>query len=406
MGQGAELMSVWDEIRSDYPAALRHAYLDTACKGIPPSVAEAAIASHVRRLRDSPGDSVTGETLVMLEQLDRARSAAARLIGAGEGGIALVPSTGEGLTSLAAGLRLDRAANVVVSDLEFAGCVLPWRCAGHEVKFVPHRDGAIDLADLDAAIDRRTAAVVISSVQEVNGFRVDLEELASICRRRDVLVIVDAIQHVGRLPLDVVATTVDAVAVGGHKWLCAPFGMGFLYAGERILERLDPPFRALMTAISPGGGWSPYLESPDRHPADELRFPEDARALEAGALGTTLAAAGLAASIERLLEIGPAEIAARSGLLLDRARSGLEASGAHIVTPAGSAPSSMVTFSTSANLDDERRLVSDLAAASVLTSLRGTTGVAGIRVSPYLYNDEDDIDRLTAVVESHLSRRR
>ena len=392
----------WRTVRADYPALSRQAYLDTACKGIPSSVAELAIVEHVRRLRESPARSTTDETIAMLSAFDRARTAVAALVGANAAEIALMPSTESGIAALAAALPFERGSNVVASDLEFIGTVLPWRFHGIDVKFVPHRSGVIELADLVQAIDGRTRAVVVSSVQEVNGFRVDLNELGRLCRERDVLLIVDAIQHVGPLPLDVGAVPVDAVAVGGHKWLGAPFGMGFTYVSQRILASLTPPSHPFMTAEPPSGGWSSYLESLDRRPDDALSFPRDARALESGALGTTLAAAGLAASVETLLAIGPAAIVNRSRELVAATVSALEAVGATIVTPRGNESSSIVTFRTPGDLDEDRRLVEALAGDGIVVSLRSTTGVGGIRVSPYFYNDEEDIDRLGAAAERAL----
>ncbi len=51
---------------------------------------------------------------------------------------------------------------------------------------------------------------------------------------RGVFLIVDAVQQIGAIPLDVTKTPVDAIACGGHKWLMAPFGCGFLYLEPRI----------------------------------------------------------------------------------------------------------------------------------------------------------------------------
>jgi len=399
----------WGIIRNDYPALTGRAYLDTACKGIPSSRAAGAITDHLAMLRESPSDSTTGETIRMLEQFDRARAACATLIGAAIDEIALMPSTEAGIAALATALAFGPGTNVVASDLEFVGTVLPWRVleqTGVQVKLVPHRDGTIDLDDLDAAVDKQTRAVVISAVQEVNGFRTDLEELSRLCRSRAVLLIVDAIQHVGPLTLDVRATPVDAVAVGGHKWLCAPFGMGFLYVSRRLVERLRPPSRAFMTAQPPFGEWGPYLESPLRHPQDKLVFPRDARKLELGGLGTTLAAGGLAAAVETLLHIGPQDIAARSRKLVELTLEALRSAGAEVVTPASAARSSIVTFRTAPEIEAERSLVERLAVNKTLTSLRFTTGVGGIRVSPYFYNDEGDIDRLAVGVREAIKQRR
>jgi cysteine desulfurase/selenocysteine lyase len=388
-------MTDWAAVRRAYPALDGRSYLDTACKGIPSPAAVRAVEEHLALLRDSPGPSTTDETVRMLEQFDRVRAAAAALINATPEEIALVPSTEAGLAAVASALPLEPGTNVVASDLEFGGTLLPWRFSGAELRLLPHRDGTIGIDDLDAAIDARTRAVVISSVQEVNGFRVDLDALSRLCGERSVPLVVDGIQHVGPLPLDVAATPVGALAVGGHKWLCAPFGMGFLYVSRALSETLQPRARSFMTALPPEGGWSRYLADPQRHPADEMRFPDDARKLELGALGTTLAAAGLAAALETLNALGTHAIAARSAELVRTTVAALRDAGAGIVTPQTEQPSSIVTFRVAA---DDRPLVEELANAGILTSLRFTTGVGGIRVSPYFYNDENDVDRLAEIV--------
>jgi cysteine desulfurase/selenocysteine lyase len=398
----------WGAIRDDYPATVGRAYLDTACKGLPGSAAERALHEHVRALRNPPGRSTTDATIAMLAGFERARHAAAALIHARPDEIALVPSTEAGISAVAAALRLDVGTNVVASDLEFVGTVLPWRCLerrGVRLKLVPHREGRIEVADLAAAIDAQTRVVVASSVQEVNGFRLDLAELAGACQASNVVLVLDAIQHVGPLLLDVTETPVHALAVGGHKWLCAPFGMGFLYVSRFLLEMLEPPMRAFMTARPPADDWKEYLESPRRHPADALRFPAGAEKLELAALGTTLAAAGLAAAAETLIEIGLDAIAERSARLVQTTAAALERAGAEIVTPRTGACSSIVVFRSAADVDRERALVERLADENILASLRFTTGVGGIRVSPYFYNDESDIERLVTVVAGEIRRR-
>ncbi len=398
----------WAAIRNDYPAVIGRTYLDTACMGLPSPAAEAALGAHMAMLRNPPGDSTTDLTIRMLEQFDRARGAAASLIGAGRDEIALVPSTGAAIEVVASALRLPPGTHVLASELEFVGTVLPWRLLeqrGTSLRLVPHREGRIDVSDLEAAVDSNTRAVVVSSVQEVNGFRVDLHELSRMCRSRGVLLIVDAIQHVGPLLLDVAATPVDAVAVGGHKWLGAPFGMGFLYTSPALLDRLEPALRSFMTAHPPSGGWREYLEDPGRRPDDPLHFPDSAEKLELAGLGTTMAAAGLAAAIETLHRIGLAAIALRSAQLVELTTVALEEAGAEVVTPRAGAQSSIVTFRSSAKVESERQLVAKLSEERILASLRFTTGVGGIRLSPYFYNDESDIERMAEVVRRELTRR-
>jgi selenocysteine lyase/cysteine desulfurase len=393
----------WAEIRAGYPGALRRAYLDNACKGIPSARAVEAIAAHCAFLRECPGDSTTADTLVAREQLERARRAAAALVHAEPDEIALVQSTQDGLNALADALDLRGGDVVLVPDLEFVGTVMPWRSLerhGVEVRLVAHREGRVELADLEAALDERTRVIVASSVQEVNGFVLDVDGLAALCRRHGVVSVIDGIQHVGPLPFDVRRTPVDALAVGGHKWLCAPFGMGFLYVARRLHDGLTPTIPGYMTTEPPEGEWLTYLEDPERLPTDEMRLARDARKLELGAIGSSLPAAGLAAAIETLLEIGLEAIAARVERLLALAADALEDAGARIVTPDDGRGRAFLAFRAGATVDDERRLVARLAAEGVAVSLRFTTGVGGIRVAPYFYSDESDVERLAAAVRA------
>jgi selenocysteine lyase/cysteine desulfurase len=378
----------WQAVRARYPAASAKAYLDTACKGIPPPEAVAAIEDFCRFVRESPLSSVTDETIVVLEHMRRARQAAARLVGAEEDEIALVESTQQGLYAAADLLSLAPGEHVLASDVEFFGTVLPWR---DRLRLVPHRSGRTEVDDFAAAIDARTRAIVVSSVQEVTGALVDLPALSALCRERRLWLIVDGAQHVGPLPFDVRETPVDVLAVGGHKWLCCPFGLGFTYVRrDRLAERraTRPGYFALEP---PAAGWSAYLEDPRRTPVDDLGLTRTARSLEPGGTGPYMAAAALAACLEALLELPQRfeRVQELVGQLLD----GLDRRGLHVVSPRDRR-SGIVVF----DVPDAHTLVDRLARSGVAVSLRHTTGIGGIRVSPYFYSDETDVARLLALL--------
>jgi cysteine desulfurase / selenocysteine lyase len=336
---------------------------------------------------------VTEETIVVLEHMARARRVAARLVGADDDEIALVESTQQGLNAAADLLALAPGENVLASDVEFFGTVLPWR--GPALRLVPHRQGRPEVADFEAAIDERTRAVVVSSVQEVTGALVDLPALATLCRERRLWLIVDGAQHVGPLPLDVHETPVDVLAVGGHKWLCCPFGLGFLYVRRGILQERQPRRRGYFALEPPPTGWPDYLEDPGRTPVDDLGFTRAARGLEPGGTGPYLAAAALAACLEALLELP--ERFERVQELVTLVIDGLDRLGLDLVSPRDRR-SGIVVFA----VPDAHGLVQRLADRGVAVSLRCTTGTGGIRVSPYVYNDEGDVERLL----SALTRRR
>jgi cysteine desulfurase / selenocysteine lyase len=379
-----------------YPGALRRTYLDTACRGLPPREAFEAIHEYCALVREPPGASTTEDTLLAFERMAATRRRVAALVGADVDEIALVDSTQDGLNAAAGALRIRARDNVVCTATEFVGAVLPWRRLGAEVKLVP----TLDAADFAAAVDSRTRAVVVSSVQEVTGERADLAALGRVCRDAGVLLVVDGVQHVGPMPLDLRETPVDVLAVGGHKWLCSPFGLGFLYVRGELLPELEPPLRGYMTLAEPAQGWMAYLADPRRSPLDELGWIETAQKLEPGGTGPYLAGAALGGALEALLSLGAGAIAARTQELVQALVDHLPA---ELVSPREpERRSGIVVF----NADDERGLVDRLAAADITVSLRYSAGVGGIRASPYFYNDESDVERLIALIGSAGSRAR
>jgi selenocysteine lyase/cysteine desulfurase len=378
----------WATVRARYPAALTKAYLDTACRGIPPPEAVRAVEEFCRFVRESPLGSVTDETIVVLEHMARARREAARLVNADEDEIALLESTQQGLYGAADLLAVRPDEHVLASDVEFFGTVLPWR---DRLRLVPHGRGRPEVDDFAAAIDRHTRAIVVSAVQEVTGALVDLTALSQLCRDRGLWLIVDGAQHVGPLPLDVREIPVDVLAVGGHKWLCCPFGLGFTYVRRELLEERTPSRPGYFALDPPPDGWSAYLEDPRRTPVDDLELTRTARALEPGGTGPYMAAAALAECLATLNAL-PCRFA-RVQELVARLLDGLDRLGLAVVSPRDRR-SAIVVFDT----PDAHALVERLAARGIAVSLRYTTGVGGIRVSPYLYNDERDVDRLLAAL--------
>ena len=333
---------------------------------------------------------MTEETVVVLDHMARARRAAAELVGADEDEIALVESTQQGLYA-AADLLGARAPDehVLASDVEFFGTVLPWRDQ-HPPRSAPERP-ARGRRLRSRRSDSQTRAIVVSSVQEVTGALVDLPALSALCRAEGLWLIVDGAQHVGPVPLDVRETPVDVLAVGGHKWLCCPFGLGFAYVRRERLEERRPSRPGYFALDPPAAGWTAYLQDPRRTALVDLELTRSARALEPGGTGPYMAAAALAACLEALLELpGRCErVQELVGHLID----GLDRAGLELVSPRDRR-SGIVVF----DAPDAHGLVDRLAAERIGVSLRYTSGTGGIRVSPYFYNDEDDVERLLAAL--------
>ena len=234
----------------------------------------------------------------------------------------------------------------------------------------------------------------MSTVQWASGFRCDLAGLASLCRERDVWLVVDAIQQLGAVPIDVREAPVDFLACGGHKWLNAPFGCGFLYVRGEVMDRLRPSLAGYLSLETPAGGWGEYFQTPAITPDRHYGFVPEARRLEVGGTANYPGAVGLAASLRLINGLGPTRIASHVAELTSHLIAGLRALELEVVTPLDpERRAGIVTFDTG-SADRNTALMEYLLDVNVLVSVRYTSHVGGVRVSCHFYNNTDDLDRL------------
>jgi cysteine desulfurase/selenocysteine lyase len=103
-------------------------------------------------------------------------------------------------------------------------------------------DLSISVDAIAKAIDSRTRLIIVSSVTFSTGARTDLAVLGQLCQTRGVTLLVDGAQSVGALDIDVHALNIDGLVVGASKYLCGPYGLGFLYIRRALADSLHPTY--------------------------------------------------------------------------------------------------------------------------------------------------------------------
>ena len=392
------------DVRRLFPGATERVFLDAAAVSLTSTRAAEAVARFVELVTRDPRAAHHGGDAA------RAREAAAGLIGARPEQIALSPATTLALNVAADAVPLRRGDNVVTTDLEFMSVVVPWlekcRAVEAELRVVRHEGGRIEADAVVARLDDRTRAVVLSSVQWTNGFRLDVQRIGRECRRRGIPFVVDAIQQLGALPLDVEACAIDYLACAGHKWLTSPTGLGFVYASASFTERFRPTLTYAATAVPPRGDWPESWTDPDYDPIQTYALPRTAARFEIGVHHGASGAGGLAAALGIFAELGPARMADHVTALGDRAAAGLRALDLEVVTHLDRAHRSGLTvFRAGPSPKDDLALRDYLLGRGIVVSVRYTSGVGGVRVSTHVYNDESDVDRLLEAVHAWLKAR-
>ena len=265
-----------------------------------------------------------------MDQRKRLKEKLATLIGARAEDLGLVQSTTRGVNDVALCFPWLAGERVVCFEGEFPANVTPWQRAAAlfdlEVALLPIADFSADegraMARLEHELVRGARLVAVSAVEFQTGLRTPLAELAALCHRHGAELFVDGVQACGATPVDVGATGVDYLACGGHKWMMAVEGTGFLYVRPDRVAALRP---SVAGWLSHEDGVGFLFEGPGR-----LRYDRPVRAKADLVEGGNLNAIGFAAmeaSLDLILSLGVDAIHAHANAILDALEPALVARG-------------------------------------------------------------------------------
>ena len=315
-------------------------------------------------------------------EVNRARSAFARLINADPDEIAVTSSVSEAVSSLATALRFGDRPGLVLADNEFPTVAHVWQAQasrGAEVTWA--EDG-----DLERVVDERTNLVSVTHASYLNGAKQDVAAIAAAAHRQGALVFTDAYQTIGTCPIDVRAMDVDFLAAGCLKYLLGTAGIAFLYVRSRLIGRLVP-------AVT---GWfgrrDPFAFSPRT-----LDWAETAARFDTGTpplINATIARAG----IELIEAADPAAIDRWIQTLSARTRDRALAKGLTVLSPADPRAKSPTTAIHAG--DRAGPVEGSLRHRRILVSARGPV----IRIAPHFFTSEADIDQAVDALAEELVR--
>ncbi len=370
----------------------------------PPGVVEAMIAS-MTEAGANPGRSGHRMSVAAGRLVYEAREALATLVGADDAlRIVFGLNVTEALNLALRGL-LHPGDHVITSAMEHNAVMRPLRALerqGVALTVVPcSPEGALDPADVEAAITERTRLIVINHASNVVGTLQPLAPIGRLARDHGLLFLVDAAQTAGAYPIDVHAMHIDLLAFTGHKALGGPMGTGGLWVGQRVDTRTMEPLKRGGT-----GSLSEHEEQPGFLPD---RY-------ESGTANTP-GIAGLGAAVRWVLAQGVDAIRAHEVALTRRLLAGLLAIPG--VTVYGPQDAERQTATVSVNidgiepseaalwLDDEYEIMcrSGLHCSPAAHRTIGTFPRGTVRLSMGVHNTAEEVDTVLDAIGRLASRR-
>lgn len=311
---------------------------------------------------------------------------------------AIVPSVSYGLANVSANLKAGKGDNIVVAAEQFPSNIYAWKALeedkGIQIKYVESPQtlegrGKAWNEKLLEAIDKHTKMVATGHVHWADGTQFDLPAIRQRADEVGAILVIDGTQSIGALPFDVEKFRPDAVVAAGYKWLMGPYSTGVAYYGEYFQE--GKPIE---------NNWMNRLHSDDFQNLINYQntYQPGAVRYEVGESANFILTPMLTRAIEQVNEWGPENIQAYCRKLTTPFIKAFENLGIHLENSAYRGehlfglrlPQGMDMEVIKKHLTEER----------IYVSVRGNS----IRVSPHLYNSEQDFEKLLNAFQNMSSR--
>ena len=289
-----------------------------------------------------------------------------------------------GLTKILMSLKQvqKKKSVVLVSEIDFPGMgfalkkSLPEDC---EIRFIPVNEDITNSSIWDAYMTEDIDLVFVSHAYSNTGQLSPISDVISMARSRDIISILDIAQSAGIVPIDLTALKPDFMLGSSVKWLCGGPGAAYLWVNTERLSSCEPK----------DVGWFSH-ENPFEFDIHNFRYHDSALKFWGG---TPVVAPFVIAtnSINYFTKIGIKNIRKHNQALIAKTANEIDL---EFVSPRDEAirgGTMILDFGS-----NQQKVLNHLQDNNIGVDLRSH----GIRISPHIYNDEQDIDQLISVIKS------
>ncbi len=298
--------------------------------------------------------------------------------------------------------NIKKGDRILISEMEHHSNIVPWQLlakkkgAALEYIKLTEDNTRLDMEDLKAKVESGPKLLSITHVSNVLGTINDVKRITEMAHKNGAAVLIDGAQSAPHMAVDVKDIGCDFFAFSGHKML-APTGIGVLYGKSEVLESM-PPFL--------GGG--DMIKTVEKQSATWNDLPWK---FEAGTSNIE-GGIGLGVAVDYLNSIGMDNITAHESELTEYALSRLDGmSGVSVFGPGQKdldIKTGVIAFAikgvhphdVASIFDNEGVAIraGHHCAMPLVVGLAPEKAVA--RMSFYIYNRKEDIDRALKAIET------
>jgi selenocysteine lyase/cysteine desulfurase len=355
----------------------------------------AYMSPQLRRTRDIGEWAVTRKSRPweitpedFFEDVEVVRTLFARLVGGDADGVAVIPSVSYGVSVAAANVPVQEGEKILILEDQFPSNVYSWRelasRQGANLVPVPRPEDSDWTGALIEEIDNNTAVVAVPNCHWTDGSLVDLSRVGKRVREVGAALVIDGIQSIGAMPFDVSEVRPDFLVAASYKWLLGPYGVGFMYVDEK--HREGRPIEHNWVNRHNSEAFSQLVDYQEG-------FQPGARRFDVGERSNFVLLPMAAEALRQILDWEVENVSETTGTLTDLLEQMAEERGIATIPKERRARH---LIGLRLGPDAPADLATRLMRHNVFVSVRGPT----VRVSPHLYNTEEEIERFFDVLET------
>lgn len=353
-----------------YMSPLMHHVTEAGCK---------AVARKSTPWKITPAD--------FFPEVQQAKSLFARLINASTEDIALVPAASYGTSVAANNLPISAGQKILVLEEQFPSNIYCWQELAArteaEILTVPTPKDDDWTQAILAALGPEVAIAALPHILWTDGAMLDLVTIAKQLRRQGAKLALDVTQSLGALPLDVKAVQPDFLTAATYKWLLGPYSCGFLYVAPQWQDGIPLEHNWVNRK-----GSEDFSSLVDYQP----EFQPGAQRFDMGERANFALLPMVIAALEQILEWTPEAIQTTlSDVTASIAEKGAELGLSSVRRNLRAGHFLGLRFT--GGIPDG--LLARMAEDNIYASIRGSS----LRITPHLYNDETDVERLFRLLE-------